>query len=118
MRQKALQESGCGLGVAVRVDLHPRLHGDKDRHSVWRRDACLTRGQTSAAMATKQGNRVKDLMLPPGLPGTRRPTPQFALHAEGILAWSPADQVVRHVSERDEIGWGVIFAHAAFVIAE
>jgi hypothetical protein len=45
------------------------------------------------------------------------PCGHFAFEAEGIYAGSPSDQIV-HVLEGGEVGWRVLGADAAFVVAK
>src|SRR6266852_5782466 len=67
---------------------------------------------------TWQGNRVKDSCCDEACEEIVIPRGDFAAEADGILSRGSSNQVECHVLDGSEVGWGVIGADAAFVVAE
>src|SRR5450759_5294162 len=65
-----------------------------------------------------QGNRVKNSSCDETCEEVVVPSGDFAFESEAIFAGGFSDQIEGHVSQRGEIGGGVVGADTAFVVAE
>src|SRR5664280_3486385 len=65
-----------------------------------------------------QGNRVKNSSCDETCEEVVVPSGDFALESEAIFVGGFSDQIEGHVSQRGEIGGGVVGADTAFVVAE
>ena len=68
--------------------------------------------------AKDQGNRVKNSSCDETCEEVVVPSGDFAFESEAIFAGGFSDQIEGHVSQRGEIGGGVVGADTAFVVAE
>src|ERR1035437_3382307 len=65
-----------------------------------------------------QGNRVKNSSCDETCEEVVVPSGDFAFESEAIFAGGFSDQIEGHVSQRGEIGGGVVASDTAFVVAE